>query len=125
MQGETIMAKAITVDTINAGNIAGFTSTEVVDFVCKTIGDTASDDNRTLLRNALVAIKARKDDTARKVASRKSSAKAFDVLKAFGFTIFPMTAAPAQPSAVAEPALPSEAKLKRLTKAQLIAMLSA
>lgn len=118
------MANVLTVDTINAGNIAGFTSTEVVDFVCKTIGDTASDDNRTLLRNALVAIKARRDDATRKVASRKSSAKAFDVLKAFGFTIFPMTqAAPAQPSA--EPALPSEAKLKRMTKAQLIAMLSA
>ena len=117
------MANVLTIDTINAGNIAGFTSTEVVDFVCKTIGDTASDDNRTLLRNALVAIKARRDDATRKVASRKSSAKAFDVLKAFGFTIFPMQAAPAQPSA--EPALPSEAKLKRMTKAQLIAMLSA
>jgi hypothetical protein len=121
--------KTLTIDALRNNQVQGFTSREIatvaMDFVQ---ANEASDDARSVLRTACKVIKARVEDTNRKVASRKSSRKVFDQLVAFGMVHFPLpvqTKSEPQP----EPEVHVEAevdtkKLMRMTKAQLVELLA-
>lgn len=122
--------KALTIENILNADVKGFTSRDIATLAMDFVRDNeASDESRKVLRAACVITKTRSADETRKVASRKSSKKVFDQLVAFGMVQFPNLPTQPTPEVVVEAApeadVPSTAKLSRMKKSDLIAMLQA